>query len=180
MYHLVRKQYPSSQIWFTGHSLGGALAGLMSHRFRCPGVTFESPGEALFASRVGLSVTDYGHIYHFGIAQDPFFTGDCHGPFSFCALAGYAMETRCHGGNICVWEASSKATNTTSNVLTRQGYRAPQSFLYHRLERVLEFLRDKKRPVPRCIRAPPECRDCSRWTMLEHPTKRDVIVRNKV
>jgi len=169
MYQVVMDMYPNSRIWFTGHSLGGALAGLMSHQYEAPSVSFEAPGEALFASRVGLETTKYKHIYHFGIAQDPFFTGDCHGPFSFCALGGYAMESKCHGGQICVWQAGKPTSKTNSSIVwpwEGMGLTAPQSFMYHRLERVIEYLQDSKRPIPTCQVAPTDCKDCSRWTMV--------------
>ncbi|KAJ3200941.1 putative lipase atg15 [Entophlyctis luteolus] len=46
--------YPHSTIWTTGHSLGGALSALVSLTFDLPAITFESPGDLLFARRIGL------------------------------------------------------------------------------------------------------------------------------
>ncbi|KAH8928641.1 alpha/beta-hydrolase [Atractiella rhizophila] len=46
--------YPTSQIWLVGHSLGGALAALLSITFAIPAVTFEAPSDRLAAKRLHL------------------------------------------------------------------------------------------------------------------------------
>ncbi|KAJ3113492.1 putative lipase atg15 [Physocladia obscura] len=46
--------YPLSSVWTTGHSLGGALAALVALTFDFAAVTFEAPGDLLFAKRIGL------------------------------------------------------------------------------------------------------------------------------
>jgi len=46
--------YPDSNIWMIGHSLGGALAGLLGATFGAPVVTFEAPGDKMAAQRLHL------------------------------------------------------------------------------------------------------------------------------
>ncbi|KAI8854319.1 Alpha/Beta hydrolase protein [Chytridium lagenaria] len=41
--HTVQQLFPSSSIWMTGHSLGGALASLVALTFDYPAMTFEAP-----------------------------------------------------------------------------------------------------------------------------------------
>jgi len=46
--------FPDSQIWITGHSLGGGIAALLGTTFGVPVVAFESPGDKLAAARLHL------------------------------------------------------------------------------------------------------------------------------
>jgi putative lipase involved disintegration of autophagic bodies len=41
-------------LYSTGHSLGGALASLVALTFDLPSFTYETPGDLLFAKRLGL------------------------------------------------------------------------------------------------------------------------------
>ena len=65
LYNNVTQAFPNSNIWLTGHSLGGCahtsrhvsdarsgLAALMSLTFGVPAVTFESPGDLMAAKRL--------------------------------------------------------------------------------------------------------------------------------
>ncbi|KAF5341707.1 hypothetical protein D9611_001835 [Ephemerocybe angulata] len=54
LYNNLTYMYPTSNIWFIGHSLGGALASLLGATFGNPVVTFESPGERLASTRLHL------------------------------------------------------------------------------------------------------------------------------
>ena len=54
IYSAVRQSYPTSDIWFTGHSLGGSLATLLGLTNNLPAVAFEAPGELMFASRLNI------------------------------------------------------------------------------------------------------------------------------
>jgi len=111
--------YPSSDIWLVGHSLGGALASLLGSTFGLPAVAFESPGERLAATRLRLSLpppsdgnngsltpdVPITHVYH---NADPIPQGACTGFRSPCTRAGYALETRCHLGKTIVYDTVGK------------------------------------------------------------------------
>jgi len=92
-----------------GHSLGGAIASLLSATFAVPTVAFEAPGERLAATRLHLpqspTLVPVTHIYH---NADPIPLGTCTGIRSLCAKGGYAMETHCHLGKSIVYDAVSQ------------------------------------------------------------------------
>ena len=107
------------QVYFTGHSLGGALASLLAMdlmvstkgRLDVMAVAFGSPGDQLFATRTGLldkrhsndgGTFNQSRIHHIGLSTDPIFSGTCKGQYSLCNLAGYVMETGCHVGAVCL------------------------------------------------------------------------------
>ncbi|KAF8623624.1 hypothetical protein AX17_007326 [Amanita inopinata Kibby_2008] len=108
LYNNVSYMYPDSNIWIIGHSLGGALASLLGVTFGAPVLAFESPGEKLAASRLHLpsppSTQHITHVYH---TADPIAMGTCNGVLSSCALAGYAMETRCRLGKSILYDTVS-------------------------------------------------------------------------
>lgn len=74
LYNNITEAYPTSNIWLTGHSLGGSLASLLALTFGIPCVTFEAPGELMAAKRLHLPLppgrsadSPYGpitHVYH--------------------------------------------------------------------------------------------------------------------
>ncbi|KAL1738713.1 alpha/beta-hydrolase [Schizophyllum fasciatum] len=127
LYNNITYMYPESNIWVVGHSLGGALAGLIGITFGAPVVAFESPGEKLAAGRLHLpsppSTHHITHVYH---TADPIAMGTCNGVLSSCALGGYAMETRCHLGKSIVYDTVSNLswavdirTHTIVNVIEK-------------------------------------------------------------
>ncbi|KAF7777922.1 hypothetical protein Agabi119p4_3994 [Agaricus bisporus var. burnettii] len=105
LYNNVTYMYPEANIWVIGHSLGGALASLIGLTFGAPVVAFESPGEAMAARRLHLpsppSLQHITHIYH---TADPIAMGTCNGVSSWCAIGGYAMETKCHLGEVIQYD----------------------------------------------------------------------------
>ncbi|OCH86209.1 alpha/beta-hydrolase [Obba rivulosa] len=109
LYNNVTYMYPQANIWIVGHSLGGSLASLIGVTFGAPVVAFEAPGEKLAAKRLHLpfppSTQHVVHVYH---TADPIAMGTCNGVASSCAIAGYAMETRCHLGKVIRYDTVSK------------------------------------------------------------------------
>ncbi|KAK0537590.1 putative lipase atg15 [Tilletia horrida] len=115
LYNNVSYLYPDSQIWITGHSLGGSLSALLGMTFGVPTVTFEAPGERMAAQRLHLPLPPTGpdsdespvaslpitHVYH---TADPIAMGDCQGTGSICSSFGYAMESRCHTGKSIIYD----------------------------------------------------------------------------
>ncbi|KAI8923234.1 Alpha/Beta hydrolase protein [Entophlyctis helioformis] len=112
IYLAVKEWFPKhTNIWMAGHSLGGALAALVALTNDLPSFSFESPGDLLFATRLGLvpDVVDPTEflgslpIYHFGNDGDPIFLGICTGVTSSCYWLEYALETKCHIGHECMY-----------------------------------------------------------------------------
>lgn len=160
----VTELYPDSNIWLTGHSLGGAVSSLLGMTFGIPTVTFEVPGEALAASRLGLPAPpnsdpirpasrQYTGIYHFGHTADPVFMGTCNGVTAVCTLGGYAMETQCHAGSECVYD-------TVSDFGWRVGIGN------HKIHNVIDNVIRRYDNLPRCT-PNTECVDCFNWKYFE-------------
>ncbi|KAI8988865.1 Alpha/Beta hydrolase protein [Pilobolus umbonatus] len=151
-------RYPNATIWLVGHSLGGALASLIGQTFGVPAVSFESPGESLASRRLHLpwaSRPNNMPIWHFGHTADPIFIGACTGPTSSCYFGGYAMETRCHTNNVCVWD-TVKDNGWRVNINT------------HRLATVIDDILKKPNqfPLPEC-KPEIDCVDCGLWSFTD-------------
>lgn len=154
IYKDVIKEYPDATIWLTGHSLGGALASLLGRTFGLPAVTFEAPGEYLATKRLHLpyppGLPEYMEgVWHFGHTADPIFMGTCNGASSSCSIAGYAMETSCHTGKVCVYD-----------VVKDKGWHV--NMLNHRIHKVIDEILTKYDEVTPCL-APEPCVDCYNW-----------------
>ncbi|KAG9318027.1 Alpha/Beta hydrolase protein [Chiua virens] len=109
LYNNLTYMYPNSHIWVIGHSLGGAVSSLIGVTFGAPVVTFEAPAEKLAAARLHLpSPPSTHHITHVIHTADPIAMGVCNGVTSTCAIAGYAMETRCHLGKVVLYDTVTK------------------------------------------------------------------------
>ncbi len=115
LYGNVTELYPHSTIWMAGHSLGGSVSSLLGLTFGLPVTTFEAVPEALPAYRLGLptppgfeasnhQARNNTGAYHFGHTADPIFVGTCNAATSACTLGGYAMETQCHTGKVCIYD----------------------------------------------------------------------------
>ncbi|KAI6017106.1 Alpha/Beta hydrolase protein [Pisolithus marmoratus] len=127
LYNNITYMYPHANIWVIGHSLGGAVSSLLGATFGAPVVAFEAPAEKLAATRLHLpSPPSTHHITHIIHTADPIAMGTCNGVTSTCALAGYAMETRCHLGQVALYDVVSKLgwtvdirTHSIVNVIER-------------------------------------------------------------
>lgn len=149
----------TTDIWVTGHSLGGALASLLGRTYGLPTVAFESPGEMLATKRLHLPQPPglprhMENIWHIGHTADPIYMGVCNGASSSCNIAGYAMETACHTGKQCVYD-----------VVTDMGWRV--NLLHHRIHTVIDDIIMVYNRTATCIQQPP-CRDCFNWRFTSH------------
>jgi lipase ATG15 len=164
LYTNVTELYPDSIVWLTGHSLGGAVSSLLGMTFGIPTVTFEAPGEALAASRLGLpappdsdakrpATRKFTGTYHFGHTADPVFMGTCNGATAACTLGGYAMESQCHAGLQCVYD-------TVSDLGWRVGIGN------HKIHNVIDNVIRKYDKPPECV-PDNECVDCFNWRYFE-------------
>lgn len=147
------------EIWVTGHSLGGALASLLGRTFGLPAVAFEAPGEMLAMKRLHLPQAPgipkhKENIWHIGNTADPIYMGVCNGALSSCNVAGYAMETACHTGKVCVYD-----------VVTDKGWRV--NLLNHRIHTVIDDIILTYNETAACVEQPP-CRDCFNWRYTSH------------
>ncbi|GAA5863799.1 hypothetical protein JCM3774_001162 [Rhodotorula dairenensis] len=130
LYNNVSAIYPHAQIWLAGHSLGGALAAMLSRTYGVPSISFEAPGDLLPARRLHLPLPpprlgngssrhgDDGdmqrlldeelttHVFH---NADPIPMGVCStSSISTCGIAGFALESRCHVGKKIVYDTVGK------------------------------------------------------------------------
>lgn len=164
LYSNVTLLYPTSNVWLVGHSLGGAVSGLLGLTYGLPTVTFQAVPEALAASRLGLPLPPNSisglhqtrsmtGVYHFGHTADPIYMGSCNGGFSFCSMAGYAFESQCHSGQRCVYD-----------VVADKGWRV--GIGTHPIRTVIDTVLKVYDTVPEC--APePECVDCYNWKYFD-------------
>ncbi|KAI8578372.1 hypothetical protein K450DRAFT_176505 [Umbelopsis ramanniana AG] len=160
VYYDVIESYPDSTIWFTGHSLGGGIASLLSLTFGHPAVTFQTPGDRVAAERLHLPPKGRPEwtypIWQFGNTADPIFEGVCSGPSSVCWLGGFAIETRCHIGRTCVWDT-----------VGYNGWRV--DIQAHRISVVIDRIlnqTESEYPMPEC-RPETDCEDCSLWKYVD-------------
>ncbi|KAL8723723.1 MAG: hypothetical protein Q9225_000018 [Loekoesia sp. 1 TL-2023] len=164
LYGNVTELYPNSNIWLSGHSLGGSVSSMLGLTFGLPVTTFEAPGEALAAARLGLPVPPDAHpsapqtrsntgAYHFGHTADPIFMGTCNSATSGCTLGGYAMETQCHTGNVCIYDT-----------VKDKNWRV--SISWHKIRSVISDVYRAYDEIPKCIQDT-ECVDCFNWKYFE-------------
>lgn len=169
----VTNMYPRANIWATGHSLGGSLASLVGRTFGIPAVGFEAPGELLATKRLHLpmppGLPSYMEgIWHFGHTADPIYMGVCNGASSTCSIGGYALETQCHSGKVCVYD-----------VVADKGWHV--NMLNHRIHTVIDEVITAYNETAPCVQSPP-CRDCYNWNFVDgdQVTKPDKPDKNPV
>jgi lipase ATG15 len=154
----VKQIYPTAKLWFTGHSLGGAVSNLMALANEgTSSISFDAPGDMLYAQRMGL-LPEEGDpneitrpIWNFGVSSDPIYMGNCNGITSSCYMAGYGMETACHIGHECTWIWEGREDVGT-----------------HRIDWILDniILAEPPLPLPTCVPVK-NCKDCQSWTFTE-------------
>ncbi|KAF2724906.1 alpha/beta-hydrolase [Polychaeton citri CBS 116435] len=164
LYHNVTERYPGSDVWLSGHSLGGVVSSLLALTYGLPTMTFEAYPDALAASRLGLPTPpgyrigshqsrDLVSIHHFGHTADPIFMGTCNTAGSFCTLWGYAFQGLCHTGKTCQYD-------TVGDFGWRQGVGT------HRINSVIRDVIEKYDTVPTC-EEDTDCQDCTIWKFFE-------------
>ncbi|KAL9126046.1 MAG: hypothetical protein Q9217_004847 [Psora testacea] len=164
LYGNVTELYPNSNVWLAGHSLGGSTSALLGLAFGIPVTTFEAPGDALAAARLGLpsppgaypgapQTRKYTGAFHFGHTADPIFMGTCNAATSACTLGGYAMQTECHTGQVCRYDT-----------VEDKGWRVGVG--YHRIRGVVQDVIQVYDEVPACV-PDEECVDCFNWKYFE-------------
>jgi len=125
-------------------------APLLTHR-ACHSIDLSPlrPGEQRYAERLGLrrsGATANGtapYVFHFGNPGDVIMLGEC----ELCWLFGYAIETQCHVGHVCMYNYTGFA-----------------SVNMHRLSVNLEEFITVEPPPP-CILVE-NCTDCGEWQYL--------------
>ncbi|WPG99267.1 Hypothetical protein R9X50_00207900 [Acrodontium crateriforme] len=164
LYHNVTDRYPDSDVWLSGHSLGGVVSSLLGLTYGIPTITYEAFPDALAASRLGLP-TPPGYsigshqsrrnlgIYHIGHTADPVYMGTCGTSTSLCSVAGYAFQTGCHTGQTCTYD-------TVGDL----GWRVTVGT--HRIVSVIRDVLKKYDAVPGC-EEDLDCTDCFNWKYYE-------------
>ncbi|KAK3828941.1 MAG: alpha/beta-hydrolase [Benniella sp.] len=158
----IKDEYPDAAVWLTGHSLGGGLVSLVGLTYAIPTVTFQAPGERLAAQRLHLPMPpaiDWNDIplYHIGHTADPIFQGVCNGRMSTCYISGFAMESKCHTGRICVYDPVGE---DNWGIDIRK----------HRLADTIEGVL-KVKNVPPC-KTQDDCEDCTQWKFTTDPEEK--------
>ncbi|CAI2177221.1 4035_t:CDS:2 [Funneliformis geosporum] len=161
IFEKVKADYSNANtnIYLTGHSLGGSLASLLAINYNLPAFAYQAPGELLYAKRLGLNTTHHSHIYHFGHTADPIFMGVCNGVASACYHWGYAMETKCHVGLTCLYDTKSKL-GWKSNIFKHE--------IVPFIEKVIDkwqFITNGKEEVAECFKEE-NCEDCKNWNFF--------------
>jgi putative lipase involved disintegration of autophagic bodies len=139
-------------VYFTGHSLGGTLASYMGLIYNRYTATFQSPGEKHYFTNSGIQIDKNAldKVYHFGHNADVIFTGKCNGRLSWCWMAGYNIETKCHLGKVCTYDA-----------IKNLGIR--ESILTHRIDYVVDnIIPFWNGSLPDCV-DDELCEDCKEW-----------------
>ena len=164
LYSNVTELYPNSNVWISGHSLGGAVSSFLGLTYGVPVVTFQAVPEAMAAARLGLPIPpgsqpdapqtrEYTGAFHFGHTADPIYIGTCNGATASCSFGGYALESSCHTGKECVYDTVGD-----------KGWRV--GIGTHKIRAVIRDVILKYDTVPAC-KYTPECRDCGNWKMYE-------------
>jgi lipase ATG15 len=144
------------------------LASLIALTNGVPAFAYESPGDLLFASRIGLLPTGSAEIldeflkdlpiFHFGNDADPIFLGQCTGISSSCYWMEYALESKCHIGKERLYP-SRVPKQTEIDIF--------QSIQYHSIDFVIRNVFEPQ-DVPEC-KFIPNClaTECPKWKFID-------------
>jgi lipase ATG15 len=155
-------QFDKNKVLFTGHSLGGTLSTLMGITYNFTSVSFQSPGEKHYIDLLNLYYDDtiLQNIYNIGHNADTIYTGKCNGLFSWCYLAGYIIETKCHIGNVCDYDVINKL-GISESIITH-----PIKYVIDNIITQWKDDNDNQTLVlPKCI-FKPECDECQDWKYI--------------
>lgn len=160
VYNLIKKE--NFKLIVTGHSLGGTLATYIGLKYNYPTVTFQSPGEKHYIdlSDIKYNNNTVNNIYHFGHNADIIFTGKCNGVLSWCYIAGYIIETRCHIGNVCEYDAKEKLGIGESIRTHPLKY-----FIDNIITKWTDPLDPLQNVLPECS-FQQNCSECDKWTYI--------------
>lgn len=142
----------TSNIYFTGHSLGGFLAMFLGLKWSKQVITFNSPGEKHFLDLLNINYNKKDNrIYHFGHTADSIMNGECG---NICKLVGYNIETKCKIGNSCIYD-SKKKLGISNSIIT------------HKLDYIIKYiLPEWKLDFPSCYYNPICDEKCDKWSFI--------------
>lgn len=152
----ITRRYLYRNLYFTGHSLGGALA-VWQAWFTGNGsqaIAFSPPGTwSLVLKTMGFYQPPSENIWTLGSFKDPVFMGMCDSFGTVCYHAGYAIETYCQIGYRGLID---KDTNRDLNILE------------HRISWIIKTLQSMSYP-PDYFLESKEClnEECGEWLFSE-------------
>ena len=142
---------PDSKIYFTGHSLGSAMAIIVGARYNIPVITFSTPNIKHYLEMSGIKYNKRSedNIYNFGSNSDPIFMGRCNGITSICYNFGYIMNTKCTYGYRCTYDSKTKL-RLSESIYTHK--------LQYQIDNIIPYWEND---FPVCIKE--NCTDCNNW-----------------
>lgn len=142
----------TSNIYFTGHSLGGFLAMFLGLKYNKQVITYGSPGGKHFLNLLNINYDKKDNrIYHFGHTADSIMNGECG---NICKLIGYNIETKCQIGNSCIYD-SKKKLGLSKSIIT------------HKLDYIIKYiLPEWKLDFPSCHYNPICNENCDKWSFV--------------
>jgi lipase ATG15 len=144
--------FENSNVYFTGHSLGGFLSVLLGLQYDKQVITFDSPGGKHYLDLSGINYSSKDNrIYHFGHNADSIMHGHCG---SLCWSLGYNIETKCRVGNSCIYDSKSKL-GLSDSIRTHQ--------LSYLMKNILPHLEND---FPECIYHEECAENCDKWTYI--------------